>query len=564
MAGRRVLIPAAVAAIVACALAFDLAYGTDPDMRPKPPVTISAKDRPPTPVVPPAVEKPNVLLVMTDDMRADDVRWMPRTQRFFARRGTDFRNSFAPTPLCCPNRASFLIGQYAHNHNVWWHDEPWGYGAFDDSRTLGNALQDAGYRTGYVGKYLNRYGVAAPKADPTAVPHTYVPTGWDDWRATPDSVPLPTWHPLEGSTYNYFDTTVNVNGTLEGHQGAYNSTVLVDETLEMLDGFQQTDQPWYLQLNSLAPHHGGPVESDDPLDPRLASPARPDWVKGRFDAEIPRGLGIPANGEPERNVRDKARLTRQLPPLTATDLEGLRSLSRQRAESLLAFDEELARILRRLHRDGELDRTIVALTSDNGFLQGEHRWKSGKVIGYEPSYRVPLLVAGPGVPQGGREFMPVTTVDLTSSVLDWTDAHLDGTDGRSFVDRLGKDGGWDRAIGYEAFLPSVRARPGVPGFEPNGARAIGVRTPEYFYVRYSNGQEELFDLRRDPLEMVSVARDTAYDGVKVDLARLWEAFRACRGDGCDVPLPPGLATDGATTRALTAAMEAETARYYGG
>ncbi|GGO88195.1 hypothetical protein GCM10011584_14590 [Nocardioides phosphati] len=512
--------------------------------------------------VAPRVDKPNILLVMTDDMRADDLRWMPHTERFFARRGTNFRNMFAPTPLCCPNRASFLSGEYAHNHHVWWHDDPWGYGSFDDRHTIAGALQQAGYATGYVGKYLNRYGIAAPKADPYANPSTFVPAGWDEWRATPDSTGLPSWDPREGGTYRYFDQTVNVNGTLEGHEGEYSSDVLLDETLDVLGEFQAGNKPWYLQLNSLAPHHGGPIEADDV--PGFGTPARPDWVKGRFDAEIPRGLGVPASGEPEPDVRDKAWITRHRLPLDDNDRLAIRGESRQRAEALYAFDHQLVRVLRKLELTGELDHTIVAFTSDNGYMQGEHRWKDGKVIGFEPSYRVPLLIAGPGIPAGSNEDMPVNTVNLSASVLDWAGAHLSGTDGHSFVDAIGKDRGWTQALGYEAYFPNIVNDHDVPGFEgESAAAAIGIRTAGWFYVRYSSGQEELFDLRNDPVELDSVAKDPAYDGVKAELRTLWDRFHTCKGEGCRIPLPDSLRTDAATTTALVEDMERATAEYYG-
>jgi arylsulfatase A-like enzyme len=384
-----------------------------------------------------SVRTPNVLVVVTDDMRQDDVKYMPRLRAFLGKRGVDFRNSFAPTPLCCPNRASYLTGRFAHNHEVWWHDAPWGYGSFDDRRTLGTALQAAGYRTGYVGKYLNRYGLARPKANPKARPATWVPAGWDEWRGTPDGTGLPESDPRAGGTYRYFDTTVNVNGKLVGHQGVYNSKLIANEGIRLIDRFAAGSAPWYLQVNSLAPHHGGPT-----------------------------------------------------------------------AETLFALDRHLQRVWDKLAATGELDETIIVFTSDNGYMQGEHRWQSGKVIGFDPSYRVPLLIAGPGVPQGTRHYAPVSTMDVTASVLDWTGAQLAGVDGRSFVGDLGANVGWDRAVGYEAHFPGLANRRATV-FD-DARRAIGIRTARYFYVRYANGQAELFDLERDPLQLASVARDPAY------------------------------------------------------
>jgi arylsulfatase A-like enzyme len=505
--------------------------------------------------------KPNVLLVMTDDMRHDDVKYMPHVRQFIQSRGTDFRNMFAPTPLCCPNRTSYLTGKYAHNHNVWWHDSPWGYGSFDDRKSIGTALQSAGYQTGYVGKYLNGYGRMRPKAAPNHNRATFVPNGWTDWRATPDSTgSLPEWDPRAGSTYRYFDTTVNNNGRLEGHQGVYNSKVLADEGIKVLDKFTRSSKPWYLQINSLAPHHGGPVERDDPY---LVTPARPNWVKGKFNSVITRGPGVPASGQPEPDVSDKARITRLRPKLGDRERRAIRAEARQRAETLYVLDLQLARVFAKLEASGQLSKTIVAFTSDNGYMEGEHRWQSGKVVGFEPSYRVPLLIAGPGIPAGASQVSPVTTVDLSATVLDWAGAELAGADGRSFLPDIGAQEGWTRAVGYESFMPNVRNDHNLPGFASGARSAIGIRTAGYFYVKFSNGDVELFDLAKDPNELRSVAKDPAYAAARSSLDKAWNAFRECAGASCVVPLDGSLQTDFATTRELRTTMATAAARYYG-
>ena len=103
-------------------------------------------------------ERPNVLVIMTDDMRWDDLEHMPLVQSLLADEGLTFSNAFVTTPLCCPSRASFLSGQYVHHHAVWSNVPPeGGVQAFDDSVTLATRLHDAGYQTGLVGKYLNGY-----------------------------------------------------------------------------------------------------------------------------------------------------------------------------------------------------------------------------------------------------------------------------------------------------------------------------------------------------------------------------------------------------------------------
>jgi N-acetylglucosamine-6-sulfatase len=489
------------------------------------------------------------------------VQYMPNVRQFIRSRGTDFRNMFAPTPLCCPNRTSYLTGKYAHNHNVWWHDAPWGYGSFDDRKTIGTALQSAGYQTGYVGKYLNGYGRMRPKADPDHNPATFVPNGWTDWRATPDSTgSLPESDPRAGSTYRYFDTTVNNNGRLEGHQGEYNSRVLANEGIKVLDKFTASGKPWYLQINSLAPHHGGPVERDDPY---LVTPARPDWVKGKFNSVITRGPGVPASGQPEAGVSDKAKITRLRPKFGDRERRAIRAEARQRAETLYVLDKELGRVFARLKASGQLSNTIVAFTSDNGYMEGEHRWQNGKVIGFEPSYRVPLLIAGPGIPAGSRQFSPVTTIDLSASVLDWADATLTGTDGRSLVPDIGRGRGWDRAVGYESFFPNIRNDHDQPGFSKGPRTSIGIRTARYFYVKYSNGERELFDLAKDPNELHSVAADPKYHTARVALDKAWNAFRECDGVECHITLDPALRTSYATTKDLRWTKASRAASYYG-
>ena len=102
--------------------------------------------------------RPNILVITADDMRSDDLRWMPRVRHQLAARGLVFRNSFTPNPLCCPARATFLTGRYSHNHRVLDVVRPYGFAAFDDSTTLGTVLRRSGYRTAVVGKYLNGYG----------------------------------------------------------------------------------------------------------------------------------------------------------------------------------------------------------------------------------------------------------------------------------------------------------------------------------------------------------------------------------------------------------------------
>ena len=117
--------------------------------------------------------RPNILVVLTDDQRWDSLWAMPFVQRKLADRGVKFTNVYATTPSCSPFRASFLSGGFlARETGVLTNRPPnGGVAAFFDERTLATILQEAGYRTGIVGKYMNRYSSIAPR----------VPPGWDQF-----------------------------------------------------------------------------------------------------------------------------------------------------------------------------------------------------------------------------------------------------------------------------------------------------------------------------------------------------------------------------------------------
>src|SRR6478672_2836814 len=158
----------------------------------------------------PKQRRPNVLVIEADDMRWDDLRWMPNVRRLLQRRGLTFENSFAPYPLCCPSRASFLTGMYTHNHHVYSHVDPYGFAAFHDQRTIATVLQQAGYRTALIGKYLNGYG-EQPIRGTRKSSLLYQPPGWTQWLGSTDRNWRP-WEPYRGGTYDYFDLAQNING----------------------------------------------------------------------------------------------------------------------------------------------------------------------------------------------------------------------------------------------------------------------------------------------------------------------------------------------------------------
>jgi arylsulfatase A-like enzyme len=491
---------------------------------------------------------------MADDMRVGDLRFAPRLRRLVAAHGLTLDNSFAPYPLCCPDRASFLTGQYAHNHGVFWHAPPYGYGAFDDSHTLATALRAAGYRTGFVGKYLNGYGHMRSRVSGRPS-YRYVPRGWDDWRAAIDGAPG-----VHGGTYDYWDIAFNVNGHVDNsHRGEYSSRVIGDMSVAMARRMAGGGRPFFIYVNFVAPHTGTPEPGDPPRyvadrHGRLweyATPGRPAWVRGRFDAVIRRGAGMPRGGRPaERDVSDKPRYLRRTPEPTARERALLRDVTRQRAEAVFVMDRNVARLIGSLRASRAWSDTVFVFVSDNGYFLGEHRRRTGKTLTHEPSLRVPLLITGPVMRAGERRHDPVSVVDLTATILDLARARPPHRpDGASRLPSLRTgDQGWTAAVITENATPG--SLPDVPGFH-DARTMIGLRTAQYSLMVNRHLGDELYDLATDPLENRNVFYDPAYAAVRRQLLRQWRALRSCAGAACRAPLPPDLRAGSAREARLT-------------
>jgi N-acetylglucosamine-6-sulfatase len=519
----------------------------------------------PTRTVP---QRPNLLVIETDDMRWDDLRWMPSVRRLIQRRGLTFENSFAPYPLCCPSRSSFLSGQYTHNHHVYTHLEPYGFAAFRDRHSIATVLQGAGYRTALVGKYLNGYGEQYLRSGGSSL--HYVPPGWDQWYAGSDHL----WDfddpHYGGGTYSYNHLVQNVNGEIRAFPGRYSTDVLAEETRSVLTGFSRQRAPWFVWWTPTAPHHGLPVEPDDPPSTRRPdgefddweTPGRPDWVKGRFDSQITHGLGTPPTGSAEKDVSDKPRYLRKLPDLTPAERAAETEVTRQRAEALYALDVQIRRTLARLRALGQLKHTVVVFTSDNGYYLGEHRKRYGKVTLHEPSLRVPLLVAGPGVPHGKR-YDPVTTIDLAPTFAAYAGTTMSGADGTSLLPILhGPDRGWTRPVVTEAMMGFGRyAEKYQLGRTPLDTR--GLRLGRWKLTRYSTGETELYDLLNDPLELHNLNRVPAYAGTVRAMKALYAQYHDCREAQCRATLPTKWQLTPAQSRQLTEHEIRTTNRYFG-
>jgi N-acetylglucosamine-6-sulfatase len=483
--------------------------------------------------------RPNILFLMVDDMRRDELRFMPRTVSWIANGGVKFRNAIMPNPLCCPSRASVLTGRHAHNHKVWSHNEPYGFHVFDDRSTLPVWLRRVGYKTTYLGKYLNGYGEQPPPRRSTGRSVQYVPPGWSSWRGSIDGG-LPSGHPYHGSTYNYFDTTLNRNGNgYISNEGRYQSVVYGDMTATSIKRLAAQSAPFFSYVSFTAPHNGGPIERDDPglvyntwshRYAPMGTPARPGRVHGKFDRVLTQAPGRAWFSETPTNLHGGYS---SVPPITDQEWRHIKEAARQRAEAVSVVDESVGRIMRALQESGELDRTLVVFTSDNGYFLGERRIRHGKSWPYSPSGRVPLLMRGPGIPAGEVRDDPYLSVDHAATLA--AAARVDTpyvTDGVSMlsVARRG-DQGWRRPVLTESTPRHGETLPSVQG----------IRTPTHFYTRWASGQEELFLVTRDAAERHNVADETEYSAVLALMRRALMDVRNCAGVSCSPPLSPAAA-----------------------
>ena len=442
-----------------------------------------------------AAVQPNIVVFMTDDQTLGDLAVMPHA-RSVGTAGVRFTQAVVANPLCCPSRATYLTGQYTHNHGVRTNAPPFGgYQAFDGRQALPVALQGAGYRTVHIGKYLNEYGRPDPRE---------VPPGWSDWQG------------LIHQGLGYYGYTINDNGVLQAHGSRpadYQTDVLGRRAVAAVRAEAPRATPYFLNVGFFAPHA---------TQGRLAGDIALPVPAPRHDASFAaRSLPRPPSFN-EADVSDKPPVIRTQPLLTAQQIANVTRSYRERLESLLAVDEAVRDVLRAVDETGEAGQTLVVFTSDNGFFLGEHRVPNGKYLVYEPSIRVPLLVRGPGVRVGGVHAGVVSNVDLAPTLLAAAGVPpLIPSDGISLLSLLAAPGTQtDRAV----LIDSYRG--------DGGKRFDAVRTARYVYVASPSGFRELYDLAVDRHELTNRSADPAYRAVRDVLALRLARLTGCAGASC--------------------------------
>ena len=428
-----------------------------------------------TTTVPPAEDgRPNIVVINTDDQRADSLSFLPKIRSWLGDGGRTYTNALVTTPSCCPSRASLLSGQYVHNHGVITQLTP----ALDPDHTVQHYLRDAGYFTGHSGKYLHYIGLGED------VPH------WDRW------------------TYfrgGFVDVQMNFDGRVNRRPG-YTTTITFDRAIEYVDQWSSVDddRPFYLHITPVAPH----------------SPYIPEAKYA--NASVPPVEITPALTETDRS--DKPRFVRNQNN-TYQDQAEIRT---QRIRTLYSVDDQVDRLMRYLADTGEIDNTLVIFTSDNGYLLGEHDLTS-KFLPYSPAVDVPLLVRWPGqIPGGSVSNDLVANIDIAPTVL-----RAAGVNAEHVMDGIDLLSSAPRSRILTEYFYDTRNSPGIVGWASN--TTMTDRYNEYYDP--DTGAvvfREYYDLTNDPYELVNLLED-GNPGNDPDVAsysaRL-QADRNCTGSAC--------------------------------
>jgi N-acetylglucosamine-6-sulfatase len=415
--------------------------------------------------------RPNVVLILIDDLRYDTFGYMghPFVETpnidFLANNGMQFTRAFVTTSLCSPSRASFLSGRYMHNHRVVDNADPMPEGTV----TFPQLLQDSGYRTAFIGKWHMGGSSDAPR------------DGFDHWVSFPGQ-----------GTYAPGNFRLNVDGERVPRR-KYMTDELTDYATDWLER-QTAAQPFLLYLSHKgvhglyepAPRHldryrNAKVPLPTPIASNVEQSGKPMWVHDQHNSW--HGVEFPYYGRAKQSLEE---------------------MYRHYCEMVLSIDDSVGEVLRTLRSRGLNDNTLVIFTSDGGHLWGEHGLID-KRCAYEESIRIPLLLYGTSrIKPSSKSNALVANIDVAPSILEMAGVKTPTwMDGRSFVELITNPGdteSWRRALLYEYYWE--------PQF-PQTPTTFCLRGDRFKLIQYHGiwDTDEFYDLQNDPRETENLIRD---------------------------------------------------------
>lgn len=450
-----------------------------------------------------AETRPNVVMIVVDDLRFDEIGVgghpyleTPHIDRLAAE-GAFFTRAYHATPLCSPNRASILTGQYASRHGIL--DNTSRSHASHLLDLFPRVLQGAGYTTAHVGKWHMGN-------DPTPRP------GYDYWVSfagqgktnDPDLYEDGRTHPVDG----------------------YITDIFTDRAVGFIR--RSAGRPFFLYVGHKAVHPEATQRDDGTVDlsvPKQFIPA--DRHRGRYDGKVLERK--PSYGLSEADRAGKPVIARALAKRRKLeqDEEWARLIDpgvaeqtiRSRAEMMLAVDEGVGRIVETLDELGLLDNTLIVFTSDNGYFYGEHGLAVERRLPYEESVKTPLIMRLPGLVEAGSEVTGLAvSVDLAPTVLDVAGVEIpDSVQGRSLRPLLA---GERNEIRDAILIEYYSHENPFPWTAQLDYRIV--RRGRYKYIRWIRFEDEaeLYDLEADPYELRNLVHDPAKALVVDDMRSL--------------------------------------------
>jgi len=433
-----------------------------------------------------AKRKPNIVLINLDDCDVDLVS--PQRLKHFptleqlASKSVRFTNCHATTPLCGPSRACLFRCQYAHNTGYRTNRPNLDAGSgftggtqyFQDSGLAADQLpvwmKSAGYHTMLVGKYF---------------------------QGETDHVPVPGWDRFVAFGGNRYIDRISIfdfyqNGETKATiRDGYRTDLETDETIGLIDEYAKTvgpDKPFFLYLAPVAPHIGPMREN-----------SIPEKWKDRFpDVELPKTANFN-----EGDVSDKPLVYRDTLPMSPGDLKKLRDTQRYRMIAMLGIEEMIQQVQEKVAAIGQEKDTVIILTSDHGYLMGQHRIH-GKSFPLVESTKVPLWVCWPetGAPRDANQLL--AHIDISATIADLGGATLpDFADGRSFA-RLLHDATIkeDDAIRQSVLVENWESR--LQAASKEKVVYSSIVKPESVYTQWANGEKEFYDLNSDPEQLENI------------------------------------------------------------
>lgn len=444
-----------------------------------------------------AAKKPDIVLFYLDDNAPFPARlWNDpaRTPNLakFANNGLEFRNAIASTPLCGPARANVLTGKVSHNNGVTQNDVK----PYDQRGTISPRLRHKGYKTAFVGKHINRLRSVYWSRSRMA-------TLANDWNSF-DVI----WE-NQGRFYGWeqYRKTATVQFH---HQATDHSSYQAAKRASWIIRNTKKGKPLFLVVSLYDGH--GPLTPMKQFEDHPACASIGSWSGPAYN---------------EADVSDKPRWVRAQPRLN----EPAYAL-RDRCESLLTSDWVVGQVVKALVDSGRNYNALQVLTADNGYLMGDHR-----LVGKGSTYAtdVPLYLRWPKVLRNkGRSMRePVSNVDLAPTFCAIAGCDLKGADGHSLLPLIkGRKASLDRKLVWTEYLHNQQDFTASPRKRPGWA---GLRTTIHYdqktmwsYVKYRTGEEELYNLTKDPHRLRNLVTRPGYEWRLNDLRKLWR--RTWKGD----------------------------------